>query len=307
MTWRYKAHLQFVFSIVPFGDRLNYLCQRRVTRTLPISDAKFVYIVSVASEHIEIVRQYWGHHFEEATFYEFGAGWDLMVPLAFYTFGVERQILVDIHNLLKLDLVNDTIEKFQRMSLDLGLLRKPDQFLNRGRGFLASLKKYYGIEYRAPCDARAVGLDSGSIDCITSTNTLEHIPPQDIQAILLECHRLLRDDGIASFRIDYQDHYAYFDDNISVYNFLKYSDKAWKFFTPTLQYQNRLRHRDFLALFDMVGFDVVHERRAEGEVRDLDTIKRLPPAEQFRAYTLLDLAVRYVTIVLRKRSTDATH
>jgi hypothetical protein len=36
-------------------------------------------------------------------FYEFGAGWDLLVPLSYYVFGVERQTLVDIRRNVRLD------------------------------------------------------------------------------------------------------------------------------------------------------------------------------------------------------------
>lgn len=160
------------------------------------------------------------------------------------------------------------------------------------------------IDYRTPCNARTTGLDLGSIDCITSTNTLEHIPPQDIHAILRECYRLLRDDGFMSFRIDYQDHYSYFDSSISVYNFLQYSNKAWRFFSPALQYQNRLRHKDYLELFQSVGFEIIEERRKDGTAVDLEIIKQLRLDKRFREYSLQELAIRNSLIILRKPSTD---
>ena len=75
-------------------------------------------------------------------------------------------------------------------------------------------------------DARASGLHAGCVDIITSTNTLEHIPPGEIAAILRECARLLREGGLMSSSIDLQDHYHWFDKNISVYNFLRFSDPA---------------------------------------------------------------------------------
>ena len=309
MNWKCKALLKLVFSNVPFGEGLNYFFQRHVTRSLPTGDAEFVSIVSSAKEHIDIFNQYSSRGLREVTFYEFGVGWDLLIPLAFYAFGVERQILVDIRNLLRLKLVNNTIEKFRRMDLDLRLLRKPERYVSgrSQRDFCSSLKECYGIEYRAPCDARHTGLAQGSIDCITSTNTLEHIPPEDIPAILVECRRILQDHGLMSFRVDYQDHYSYFDTGITVYNFLKYSDKTWRLFSPALHYQNRLRHRDYLDLFQAAGFEVVEERRTEGTTADLETIKRLPVDKRFQAeYTLRDLAIRNAHFVLRKRHTGDT-
>jgi hypothetical protein len=304
MDWKSKALLQLVFSNIPFGEHLGYFCQRYVTRSLPATDASFISIVSFAKSHIEAVRQYYHRPLGEATFYEYGAGWDMIVPLTFYALGVERQILVDIRNLLRIELVNDTIEKYQRIALDLVLPRKPARYIGVGirwSNFLASLKEYYGIDFRAPCDARHTGIEAGSINCITSTNTLEHIPIEDIRAILRECHRLLRDDGLMSCLIDYQDHYAYFDSGISAYNFLQHSDKAWRFFSPALHYQNRLRHRDYLDLFWEAGFEIIEERLKEGTEADLKMIQQLPLARRFRAYSLPELAVRNALIVVRKR------
>ena len=281
MSWRHKALLQLALSHFPLGERLNYFFQRFVTRSLPTTTAKFTEIVSIAKEHIDIVRQYYGRPLGEATFYEFGAGWDMIVPLALYSFGVERQIVVDIRKLLR-----PTIMKCQRIPLDGATLRKPSKYIDDGQYDLpALLKKNYGLEYRAPCDARHTGLKAGSIDCITSTNTLEHIPVRDIQAILQECHYLLQDDGLMSFRIDYQDHYSYFDKDISVYNFLQYSDKAWMLFSPKLHYQNRLRHRDYLKLLESAGFEILEERRKDGTNADLETIERLPLDKRFSGYS----------------------
>ncbi len=307
MNWRYKALLQLGFSHIPLGERLNYFFQRYVTRSLPTTDAAFTSVVSIAKKHIEVAQQYYRRPLGEATFYEYGAGWDMIVPLAFYAFGVERQILIDIRNLVKPDLVNDTIGKFQEMAYELPLLRVPARYIHSGHpNFLALLKEYYGIDYRAPGDARNTGLKAGSIDCITSTSTLEHIPLQDIPAILRECHRLLRDDGLMSFLIDYQDHYSYFDSGISGYNFLQYSDKAWALFSPALHHQNRLRHRDYVDLFRRAGFETVEEQLKEGTEADLKTIKRLPLEKQFKGYSLSELAVREALIVVRKGDTGNT-
>lgn len=235
MNWRHKALLQLVFSNIPCGERLNYLFQRFVMKSLPVSDAKFASIVASAKEHIDIVNKYCKQPLRDVSFYEFGAGWDLIIPLAFCAYGAEHQILVDIRNLSRCELVNDTIKKFQSNAIDLELLQRIDKFLPND-SFLSFLEKYYHIRYLAPCDARDTALGAGSIDVITSTNTLEHISPHDIQKILLECHRLLRNDGLMILFIDYKDHYSYFDHNISAYNFLQYSDRKWMLFNPSLHY-----------------------------------------------------------------------
>lgn len=266
---------------------------------LPVNDAKFASIVTSAKEHIDIVTEYCNLPLKDITFYEFGAGWDLTIPLAFCAYGVEHQILVDIRNLLRCELVNDTIKKFQQNAIDWELPRRIDMFLPKDT-FLSSLEKYYHIRYLAPCDARNTGLKTGSIDVITSTNTLEHISTHDIRKILLECHRLLCNDGLMSFFIDYKDHYSYFDQNISTYNFLQYSDRTWMFFNPSLHYQNRLRHGDYLHLFRQAGFEILDERRTDGTAADLEIIERLSLDKRFESYTTADLAVRSSHIILKK-------
>jgi SAM-dependent methyltransferase len=303
MNWKYKALLHLAFSNMPLGEHLIYFSQRYVTRSLPTTDASFVSVVSYAKESIDALQRYYYRPLSEATFYEYGAGWDMVVPLAFYSFGVERQILVDIRKLLRIDLVNDTIEKFQRIGFDFPFPRKPGRYIDGGRSdVVALLKEYYGIDYRAPYDARHTGLEARSIDCITSRGALQHIPLQDIRAIMRECHRLLRDDGLMSSLVEYLDHYSFFDKGISGYNFLQYSDTAWRFFSPTLHYQNRLRHRDYLDLFREAGFEIVEERLKEGTEADLKAIEQLPLAKRFRKYSLPELAVRSALIVVRKRN-----
>lgn len=136
---------------------------------------------------------------------------------------------------------------------------------------------------------------------IPSTNIMEHIPPYDIEGILRECHRLLKDDGLISFRIDYKDHYSYFDSNISIYNFLQYSDKKWVLFNPKLHYQNRLRHKDYLCLFNKMGFSIVDEQVKRGNTFDLEIIEQLTLDNWFNSYSTDELAVREAHVLLKKQ------
>jgi hypothetical protein len=301
--WRFKALSQLLFSTMPGGERLNYIVQRHVTRSLPVSDSGFAANVVHARRHIDALQRYYKHSVHASTFYEFGAGWDMTIPLAYYTFGIENQIIVDIRNLIRLRLVNDTINKYQRMASELDILRIPSTYLECQKYEFATLfKRYYGIDYRAPRDPRQTGLEAESVDCITSTSTLEHIPLGDIKAILQECHRILSNEGLMSFVIDYLDHYSYFDRRISGFNYLQYSDRTWALFSPALHYQNRLRHRDYLELLDEAGFEVLEEQRKEGTPTDLKIIEGLSLAKRFRAYSLEDLAVGSALVIARKRA-----
>ena len=234
-------------------------------------------------------------------FYEFGAGWDLIGPLAFYAFGVENQILIDVRKLLRPSLVNESIEQFKRMASSDGLLRQPVKYLNGAEGaFATQLKEFYGIDYSAPRDPKHTGFESGTIDCITSTSTLEHIPLPEIKRLLEECHRVLRHGGIMSFIIDYGDHYSYFDPGISAYNYLRYSDATWAFFNPSLHYQNRLRHPDYLNLLKAAGFQILEEQRYGDSPANRKILGSFAVQKRFRSYRLEDLVVGSALIVSRK-------
>ena len=118
----------------------------------------------------------------------------------------------------------------------------------------------YGIEYRAPHDAAKTDFNDKTLDACISTNTLEHIPKESINSIFSELYRTLKDDGIVSAKIDYSDHYAHTDRTISELNYLKFDENSWKRYNHKCHYQNRLRHYDYVEIFNRCGFVVIEEQ-----------------------------------------------
>lgn len=104
---------------------------------------------------------------------------------------------------------------------------------------------------------------------------------------------------MASFLIDYSDHYSHFDPAITPYNFLSYSERRWRLYNSSLQYQNRLRHSEYLALFRDAGFAVVEDRPdvTEEGLRLLRTVRL---AEPYAGFAPVDLATTGSHVVLRK-------
>ncbi|MDP8911707.1 MAG: class I SAM-dependent methyltransferase [Actinomycetota bacterium] len=306
MKWVAKALVQSAFSYVPGGERLNYVLQRHVFKSLPGSDAVFRGKLARAFRHFEAFREHGPKRDpSEAVFYEFGAGWDLIVPLAYYALGVERQILVDIRPLVRLELVADTIRKFDRHWRALEQ-EAPGPLRPLGGApveSVADLEQRFGIAYHAPRDARDTGLPGASIDFISSTDTVEHIPEDDLLRILRECRRLLKPDGVMSYRIDLEDHYAHFDPTISKFNFLRFSDRTWRLLNPPLHYQSRLRYPDHVRLAERAGLEIVDEIVSRASERDLERARGLEVAERFRnGYSRDDLMVKGLTIVARARA-----
>jgi SAM-dependent methyltransferase len=270
MDWRVKALGHWAISLLPRSDDLGYLMQRRVTRSLPMPTELFDDHIAAAERHLELATKHCGRPVRNA--YEFGAGWDLVVPLVLARAGLPDQTVTDIRRLVRHELVADSAARLG-MDPDLDAL---------------------GITYLAPVDAMATGLPSGSFDLITSTDTLEHVPRQQLVPLLAECRRLLAPDGVLSARIDYRDHYWYSDPSITPFHFLRYDRQTWRRWNPPSHYQSRLRHRDHLAAFAAAGLGVVEVVHPEPSVGD-----RGPVDTTFSGYTDAELTIPEAWIVAR--------
>jgi SAM-dependent methyltransferase len=304
MKWVAKAALHKVFSALPRSEEFNYFFQRRILHSLPLSEAAFLRKVTTAVWHYKTLAEHSGRDLNESVFYEFGAGWDLAIPLTFQTLGVDHQVLVDIRPNLRYELVANSLGRFRKLEQKISeVAGQPLRLAEKTQiSSEEELERMLGISYLAPRDARATQLESASIDFITSTDTLEHVPAPDIAVILRECKRILRPDGLASFRIDPRDHYADFDSKISVYNFLSFSDRRMALVNSGIQYQNRLRRSDYLGLIEGAGFDVIFEEASAPSEAELVKLKALELAPRFKSYEIDDLAVKILRLVIRPKS-----
>jgi hypothetical protein len=88
--------------------------------------------------------------------------------------------------------------------------------------------------------------------------------------------------------IDLADHYAGFDARITAYNFLRFSDRTWRWYNNKLHYQNRLRVNDYRALHEAAGWHVTAEKNGSKPVEDLRSV---PLDERWRDYSDVDLRV----------------
>ncbi|HLM37114.1 MAG TPA: class I SAM-dependent methyltransferase [Gaiellaceae bacterium] len=302
MRWLAKAALQRGLGLLPQGERLNYVFQRRVLRSLPAGESVFRRKFARALQHLGAYEEHGpGTPAEEACFYEFGAGWDLAIPLSYAALGVGRQVLVDIRPSVRVELVNDSLAAFDRLWEELEAeagrqLRR----LGEPIGSPEELEERFGIAYLAPGDARTTGLAAETVDFVSSTDTCEHIPAGDLAAIFHESRRLLRPGGAFSCRIDLQDHYSYFDPSLSRYNFLRFSDRVWSLVNSPLHNQNRLRSHDYLRLVREAGFEVVAERPSAPSEQGLEELRALPLAPRFRRYTPEELGVTILSFVARR-------
>lgn len=277
---------------------MNYFFQRNVTKSLPPNNDEFLEQVNQGVHHYENYQHYNKLTQKNNRYYEFGAGWTLIIPLTMSFLGFQV-CCVDIRKLIIPSLVHDSLNKFQLNKNELPF-ELVTEFATKDKNVLNNLIDNYKLNYMAPKDARATGFDDNYFDFISSSVTLEHIPKNDILLILNECYRILNKGGVLSVTIDYQDHWSYFDKNISIYNYLKYSSREWKKYNPSLHYQNRMRHSDYLSLISQTDFKIVKEVPTEPNEIDREILRNIEIAEEFKNYNFNDLAIRGSEIVLIK-------
>lgn len=246
---------------------MNYMMQRYVQHSLPVSDKRLQECRDTAALHLRAFRDVVGRL--PTRVFEFGCGQYLGVAILMGMEGCQV-LATDIGANAKPEIVEDTLRRL---------------------GAPPSLEDA-GVAYRAPYSPSVVGDES--FDMVMSTSVLEHVPVEQLLPLLTDCRRILKSDGLCSFLVDYQDHWAGFDKSITVHNYMRYSRRAWALFNPALQFQNRLRHSDYEAAFREAGLRPVSVAPRRGE---LPTIQL---AKEFQHYGEDDLRITGAHFVLAR-------
>jgi hypothetical protein len=111
----------------------------------------------------------------------------------------------------------------------------------------------------------------GAFSVIFSYNVLEHINRVILPGFIQDFQRLLKPSGHSIQVIDLGDHLAYYDRSVSLKNYLRYSDRAWRrFFQNDVQYFNRVQRPEWLNLFRNTGLELEEE---ETQSVDTDSIR----------------------------------
>ncbi len=266
MHWKVKAAIQNAISLLP-GDlsyNVYFVVQRSVGRLATFD------LVYGLHNGIRLLNLIGGVHrtVEAATVFEVGTGRRCSVPLAFWLAGAQQIITVDINSYLRPELVwadfnylrthPDKIRALFASHAHLALDSDRLEWLcKQPINNTADLLQATSIHYFSPTDARNTFFRQQCCDYHISVNVLEHIPPDALQAIMQEAHRLLKPDGLFVHQIDMSDHFSHTDRSISAINFLRFDDATWhRYAGNRYMYQNRLRSTDYLAMLENSGFTI---------------------------------------------------
>ncbi|MGB5636835.1 MAG: hypothetical protein WBM86_29195, partial [Waterburya sp.] len=227
--------------------------------------------------------------------------------------GAKKTITIDLNPYLKKELIAESLEYIvnneaeirdlfgsllnQQRFDDLLVFAKTASFSTRA--FLDLCQ----INYLAPSNAADTKLPPQSIDFHTSYTVFEHIPRDTLKQILEEGNRIISNNGLFIHKVDYSDHFSHSDPNISAINFLQYSDDQWdKYAGNRYMYMNRLRHDDFIDLFESVKHDIVEAQTSISErAQQLLQNNEIQLDQQFQTKSKETLSIGSSWIISRKK------
>jgi len=258
MNWKTKAFIQNIIALLPsaFSYEFYYQLQRRFGSLKKFNpEGRLNSGVGIAKQLRSL-----GMEIKNKSVFELGTGRAPLAPLAFWLMGASKITTVDLNPYVKSELVEDSIkyisenrERIEKLFGEYLITERLEKLISLS-GNKFDLKDFFelcSIEYKAPCDASETYLAESSIDYFVSCAVMEHIPSGKLKMIIDEGNRILKDNGVFINYIDYHDHFATGDKNISAINFLQYSESEWeKFAGNRYMYMNRLRHDDYIGLFE---------------------------------------------------------
>lgn len=293
--WIAKAIVQKSISFLPDPQRANYFFQDRVTHGTTLSADTLDQSVGWAAMHLSALDRCGGRR-QGATAVELGPGWYPVVPLCLFLAGFDTVHLVDLEDLGRPELAVQAIDGLLGAADRGGLVEIGSIESDRierlrgarevvvGQGHVEGLGEL-GLLVR-PMDARRLEL-SGPPDLICSNTVLEHIRPDVLDGILVRFAELSGPETVMSHLVDHADHYAYVDDSIDVYHFLRYSDRIWGLIDNDVQPMNRLRASEYVDLYRRAGV-AIHEEHRRGD--DPMQLVGIPLADRFREMDPADVA-----------------
>ena len=227
----------------------NYCTQRSAIRLassskrIDICSAQFAQIFHL-SNHPSI---------EGKTCLEIGAGWVLTHALVCYLLGAKRVIATDVVPCARPEAITSALRKaIHSIPRDIlapfsdhsRIRERYDRLLSISKLSFDTLKEL-GIEYQSPVDFAAEKINT-SVDFIYSYSVLEHVPNDDVSALLNNLVESLNQSGTMIHCIHLEDHK---DIKRNPFDFMKIAENQY---TREIQSErgNRIRCSEWKRIFD---------------------------------------------------------
>jgi hypothetical protein len=306
-SWLIKALVQRGIGALPNPHYWNELFQDRVTHSLGLTKERFEASLRNCRNHLDQLQRS-GSTATSNSFsaFELGTGWFPTVSIGLFLSGAREVWTWDIAPFLTCDRLKLTIRRFLELEQgpELHHFHALPERLTRLREVMAlcespgglgpaELLERLGIHYRIGNASRS-GLPPQSVDLIVSDVVFEYLSPEELFEILQEFRRIAAPNAVMSHTISLDDQYAAYDPGITQFNFLRFSDRAWRWLNNPIIPLNRLRVSDYRRVFSESGFQVVDETNQHGDPAEL---ARTPLAARFRGYSSEDLLVIHTWLI----------
>jgi SAM-dependent methyltransferase len=280
--WYVKIGAKVILSNTP----LRYGCFRRIGIFRHGSMDSAAYSLQVFQDHLKIAEN---NGVEDGfTVLEIGPGDSVASALFAASLGASRIWLIDSGAYATTNM--QTYCAIADYAISNGLTIPQETVFDSIELFLQSCRaKYYvdGLESLKK-------LADSSVDFIWSHAVLEHIRVHEFSEFIVEMYRVLRPGGVASHRVDLQDHLS------GGLNNLRFSNSIWEsdLMSESGFYTNRIRYQEMLDVFSEAGF--------ENEVIEIDRWPELPLSKnlmnsQFQSIAIDELCVRAFSLVATKK------
>ena len=297
--WVLKTLLQKGIGCLPHSHAVNAWLQKRITKGFFADESTFQKKLECCRKHLDYFSHLGNSEIRSASFLELGTGSWPIVPIGMHICGISTIQTYDIVPFLNKETLACTLRHF-RNYIDSGKIKDflPNIQTERLQLFRSILESDFNdpikflselnIDVRIG-DASQTTLKHQSIDFIFSTVVLEHIPQQTVGALLSEFHRISKPTAVMSHLIGLKDQYSDFDKSITPFNFLKYTERQWRFLNNPIIPLSRLRISDYRQLIKDNNFKLIDEESDLGSLEELKSIRLAPEFRNYKDEDLLPL------------------
>lgn len=208
---------------------------------------------------------------------ELGTGWvhwEALTLRLFYDFRAE---LYDVWDNRQFEALRSFLRQLRTRFGQDGYLREYDceraawliGRIEQMAGF-EELYKLLGFRYEVDPGGKMEMLPTGRFRAVVSAGVMEHIDAAIAPAFVENTARILMPGGITAHGINIGDHLSYYDMTMNKKEYLRYSDRAWKFWCSNgVQYINRIQRNQWLRMFEEAGLQLLEEDSTYTDVSKL--------------------------------------
>ncbi len=221
--------------------------------------------------------------------FELGSGWFPAMPYFFkYKLTVKKVITVDINE----HFTRKTVLKLNNLFSNLYAINVRSSKENK-------YELPEGIEYFPR--ANVLNSNLPDVQMFFSRYVLSHMSKEDVDDLHKKLKKELKKDSYIIHFISPSDLRQHNDSNLSMQDFLKYSESEWEKIHTKFDYHNRLRLPQFLEIFKKYDLEVLHleYESLQKNTKKYDLFKEIKLHENFINYTDDELTAGNILVVLK--------